>query len=219
MLQEDAPAHDSASAAAAELVAEEEQAAAKAAAKKAKKQRQKLKAKKQAQPEPSASAAESLDAHTPSDEAQPLSPESSQLMLDLPELSSSSGQHQAQRSHQHQAQGSQTHDVKQQQQQQHEAGGTSFSASSALGGAAAQENDAKDVAVEPEALHLPSCEQAANRGHTDAGFLQQLFCCPLTKVSHVIAIPDRQAFICTTAAVQQQRNAWLAGSQHQRRLS
>ena len=204
-----------AAAAAAAFRVAEEQMAAKAAAKKAKKLRQKLKAKEQA----SACVAENHDAHTPSDEAQPLSPESSQLMLDLPELSSSSGQHQAQRSHQHQAQSSQMHDVKQQQQQQHEAGGTSFSASSALGGAAAQENDAKDVAVEPEALHLPSCEQAANRGHTDAGFLQQLFCCPLTKVSHVIAIPDRQAFICTTAAVQQQCNAWVAGSQHQKRLS
>ncbi|KAL0054762.1 hypothetical protein WJX82_002004 [Trebouxia sp. C0006] len=87
-LLEDAPAHDSASAAAAELVAEEEQAATKAAAKKAKKLRQKLKAKKQAQPEPSASAAEphdactpSDDAHTSSNDAQPLSAASSQLSL------------------------------------------------------------------------------------------------------------------------------------------
>jgi len=209
LLQEVAPAHDSASAAAAELVAEEEQAAAKAAAKKAKKLRQKLKAKKQAQPEPSASVAESHDACIPSDDAQPSAAESAQLSMYLSELSSSAGQHQAQ--------GPQAHDLDHQQQQQQqqqldEAGGTSLSVLSALGAAAAQQNnDAKAVAVELAALHLPSCDQAANKGHTDADFLQQLFCCPLTKVSHVIAIPDRQAFICSTAAVQQQCNAWVAG--------
>ena len=213
MLQEDTPAHDTASAAAAELVAEEEQAAAKSAAKTAKKQRQKLKAKKQAQPEAAASAAEPHNACTPSGDVQPLSPEPAQLSMDLPELSFSSGQHQAQ--------GSPTHDLKQppppeqqQQQQQVEAEGTSLSVSSALDAAAAPGNNAAvDVAVELGGLPLPSCDQSANKGHTDADFLQQLFCCPLTKVSHVFDIPDDQAFIYTTAAVQQQCNAWVAGAQ------
>ena len=196
-------------------MAEEEQAAAKAAAKKAKKQRQKLKAKKQAQPEPSASAAEPHDAHTPSHDAPPLSPEPSQLSMDLPELSFSSGQHQAQ--------GSQTHDLKQplppEQQQQVEAEGTSLSVSSALDAAAAPGNNAVDVAVELGGLHLPSCDHSANKGHTDADFLQQPFCCPLTKVSHVFDILDSQAFICTNAEVKQQCNAWVAGSQHQNQKS
>jgi len=213
LLQEDTPAHDTASAAAAELVAEEEQAAAKSAAKTAKKQRQKLKAKKQAQPEAAASAAEPHNACTPSGDVQPLSPEPAQLSMDLPEPSFSSGQHQAQ--------GSPTHDLKQppppeqqQQQQQVEAEGTSLSVSSALDAAAAPGNNAAvDVAVELGGLPLPSCDQSANKGHTDADFLQQLFCCPLTKVSHVFDIPDDQAFIYTTAAVQQQCNAWVAGAQ------
>ncbi len=193
-------------------MAEEEQAANKAAAKKAKKQRQKLKAKKQAQPEPSASAAESHDGHTPSDDAQPWSAESSQLSMDLSELSSSAGQHRAETPQAH------NHENQQQQQQQQldEANGTSLSA---LGDAAVQETHSGDVAIELEALHLPSCDQAANKGHADADFLQQLFCCPLTKVSHVVAILDRQVFICSVAVVQQQCNAWLAGSQHQEQLS
>ena len=204
MLQEDVAAHDSA---AAELVAEEEKAAAKAAAKKAKKQRQKLKATKQAQPEQaSASVTESRGAPIPSGQAHPLSPESAQLSMDLPELSSSSGQHQAE--------GPQTNDLnQQQQQQQHEAEGTSLSASSAVGAAAAQENNAKAVAVELEALHLASCDQAANKGQKDSDFLQQLFCCPLTKVSHEVAIcTERQVRICSVAMVQQQMQclgSWL----------
>ena len=159
-------------------MAEEEQEAAKAAAKKAKKQRQKLKAKKQAQPEPAAANAEPHDACIPSEEAQPLSPGSSQLTVESSELLSSTGQHQAQ--------GPQAHDLDQQQQQQQvEAEGTSLSVSSVLVVAAAQEKDARTVAVELEGLHLPSCDQSANECHTDADFLQQLFCCPLTKVSRV----------------------------------
>ncbi len=189
-------------------MAEEEQAAAKAAARKAKKQRQKVKAKKQAQPEPyAASVADSHDARTPSDDAQNFAAESAQLSMDLYELTSSAGQHQAQ--------GSLAHDLQQQQQQQQldVAEGTSFFVSSALDAAAAQEKDAKAVARELEGLHLPSCDQSANRGHTDADFLQQLFCCPLTKVSHVLAILASQVPICSTAAVQQQCNAWVAGAQ------
>ncbi len=206
LLQEDAPAHDSASAAAAELVAEEEQAATKAAAKKAKKLRQKLKAKKQAQPEPSASAAEphdactpSDDAHTPSNDAQPLSAASSQLSL-------SAGQHQAEHPQAHKQQQQQ----QQQQQQLDGATGTSLTASA--------KTHSGHVAAELEGLHLPSCDQAASKGHTDADFLQQLFCCPLTEVSHVFDIPEDQASVCTTAAVQQQCNAWVAGCQQQERL-
>ncbi|DBA88769.1 TPA: hypothetical protein ACH3X1_004186 [Trebouxia sp. C0004] len=175
---EDASGLDSASAAAAELVAEEEQLATKAAAKKAKKQRQKLKAKKQAQPEPTASAAEPHDARIPSGQAQPLSAESAQLSMDLSQLPPSLGEHQAE--------DPRAHDLDQQQQQQFDgAERTSLSASSALGAAAAQENNAKAVAAELEALQLPPCDQAANQGHTDADFLQQLFCCPLTKATMV----------------------------------
>ncbi len=180
LLQEDAPAQDSASAAAAELVAEEQQEAAKAAAKKAKKLRQKVKAKKQAQPEAAASAAAPHDARIPTDQAHQLSPESTQFTMVSSELSSSAGQHQAE--------GYQAHGLEQQQQQQRvEAEGTSLSVSSALD-AAAREKAAQDVAVQLEGLPLPSCNQSANGGHTDAGFLQQLFCCPLTKVSHLFAI-------------------------------
>jgi len=195
-------------------MAEEEQAATKAAAKKAKKQRQKPKAKKQAQPEPSAPVAESHVARIPSDEAQPLSAESSQLSMDLSQLSSSAGEHRGEsfRAHNYENQQQQ----QQQQQQLDEANGTSLSA---LGDAAVQETRSGDVAIELEGLHLPSCDQAANKAHTDADFLQQLFCCPLTKVSHVVAILDRQVFICSVAVVQQQCNAWLAGSQHQEQLS
>ena len=202
-------------------MAEEEQEAAKAAAKKAKKQRQKLKAKKQAQPEPAAASAEPHGACIPSEDAQPLSPESSQLTMESSELLSSTGQHQAQ--------GPQTHDLDQQQQQQQqcqqqqqqqqvEAVGTSLSVSSALGAAAAQDNnDAKAVAVELSGLHLPTCDQAANKGHTDADFLQQLFCCPLTKVSHVIAIPDRQASVTLLPCSSSAMLGWLGVmSQHQK---
>ncbi|KAL0055193.1 hypothetical protein WJX82_008561 [Trebouxia sp. C0006] len=46
-------------------------------------------------------------------------------------------------------------------------------------------NAAVDVAVELGGLPLPSCAQSANKGHTDADFLQQLFCCPLTKATMV----------------------------------
>lgn len=150
----------------------DEQAAAKAAAKKAKKQRQKLKAKEQA----SASVAKSHDAHTPSDEAQPLSQESSQLSMDLSESSPSAGQPQAE--------DRQAQNVDQQQQLD-EAQGSSLSVSASLGDTAARENDAVDVSVELEALHLPSCDQATHKGQTDADFLQQLFCCPLTKATMV----------------------------------
>ena len=162
----------------------DEQAAAKAAAKKAKKQRQKLKAKEQA----SAAVAESHDAHTPSDEAQPLSQESSQLSMDLSEFSPSVGQPQAE--------DLQAQNLDQQQQQLDEAQGSSLSVSASLGDTAARENDAVDVSVELEALHLPSCDQATHKGQTDADFLQQLFCCPLTKVKHSVTIHEAQACIC-----------------------
>ncbi len=196
-------------------MAEEEQAAAEAAAKKAKKLRQKLKAKKQAQLEAAASAAESHLAHTPSDEAQPLLPESSQLTMDLPELSSSSAV-------QHQAQDPQGPDLDQQQQQQHqhqhqhqqqldEAVGTSLSVSSAVGAAAAQKKDAKAVAVELGGLHLPSCDQAANKSHTDADFLQQLFCCSLTKVDILIGVQQECSSVVFAIAQQHMQclRSWL----------
>ena len=93
------------------------------------------------------------------------------------------------------------------------------SVSSALGAAAAQQNNAKDVAAESSALHLPSCDRATHKGHTDADFLQQLFCCPLTQVSRRIAAHDEQACICIDAARQHQCNAWGTGSKLQRRLS
>ena len=121
----------------------------------------------------------------------------------------------------HLAQGPQMHGRhhhhQQQQQQQLEAEGTSVSVYSALGAAAAQQNNAKDVAAESSALHLPSCDRATHKGHT-ADFLQQLFCCPLTQVSRGIAGHDEQACICSTAAVQHQCNAWGTGSKLQRRL-
>ena len=95
------------------------------------------------------------------------------------ELSSSAGQHQAQ--------GHQMHILDQQQQQQlDEAKGSSLSVSASLSDTAATENDAVHVLTELEALHLSSSVQTANKAHTDADFLQQLFCCPLTKVSHVL---------------------------------
>jgi len=175
-----------------------EQAAVKAAAKKAKKQRQKLKAKEQA----SASVAESHDARNPSDEAQPLSPESSQLSMDLSESSPSANQHQAEDP---QAQNLD------QQQQLDEAEGTSLSVSASVGDTAARESDAVDVSVELKAMHLSSSEKTANKGQTDADFLQQLFCCPLTKVSHSVAVHNEQACICSVNMQQQtQRSSkWL----------
>ena len=136
-------------------MAEEEQAATKAAAKKAKKQ----KAKKQAQPEPAASAAESHHARMPSDDAQPSAAESAQLSMDLSELLSSSGQHQAQ--------SPQAHDIDQQQQQQQQqqqrdgAEGTSVSVSTALGAAATQEQGANDENAQPSSIQqLPESQVA-----------------------------------------------------------
>ncbi|DBB08793.1 TPA: hypothetical protein ACH3X3_007455 [Trebouxia sp. C0006] len=147
--------------------------AAKAAAKKAKKLRQKLKAKEQA----SACVAENHDAHTPSDEAQPLSPESSQLAMDSSESSPSANQPQAEYFR--------AQNLDQQQQQLDEAMGSSLSVSASVGDTAAGENDVKDVSVELKGLHLPTCDQSANKGQTDVDFLQQLFCCPLTKATMV----------------------------------
>ncbi len=162
----------------------DEKAAAKAAAKKAKKLRQKLKAKEQA----SASVAEPHGACIPSDEAQPLSPDSSQLSMDLSKSSPSANQHQAENL--------QVQSLEQGQQQLDEAEDSSLSVSASVGGTAARENDAKDVSVELKALRLPPSEKLANKGHTDADFLQQLFCCPLTKVSHSVAVHAAQACIC-----------------------
>jgi len=177
-----------------------EQAASKAAAKKAKKQRQKMKAKEQAQPEAAASAAESHDACIPSDEAQPLSAESSQLSVDLSEPSSSAGQHLAE--------DLRAQNLDQEQQQLDEAKGTSSSVSAFLGDAAARESDAKDVSVDLRAMHLPSCEEAVVEGQTDADFLQRLFCCPLTKVSHSIAVHGEHAFICSVSLAAANTMLW-----------
>ncbi len=165
----------------------DEQAAAKAAAKKAKKLRQKLKAKEQA----SASVAESHDARIPSDEAQPLSPQSSQLSMDSSESSPSANQHQAENL--------QVQNLEQGQQQLDEAKGSSLSVSASVGDTAARENDAKDVSVELKAMHLSSSGKTANKGKTDADFLRQLFCCPLTKVSHSVVVHDALARICSVS--------------------
>ena len=184
-----------AAAAAAAFRVAEEQMAAKAAAKKAKKLRQKLKAKEQA----SACVAENHDAHTPSEEAQPLSPESSQLAMDSSESSPSANQPQAEYLR--------AQNLDQQQQQLDEAMGSSLSVSASVGDTAAGENDVKDVSVELKGLHVPTCDQSANKGQTDVDFLQQLFCCPLTKVTDSVVVHDEQAFICTVNM--QQPNAML----------
>ena len=173
--------------------------AAKAAAKKAKKLRQKLKAKEQA----SVSVAEPHGACIPSDEAQPLSLESSQLCMDSSESSASANQHQAENLR--------AQNLEQGQQQLDEAMGSSLSVSASLGATAARENDAKDVSVELKAMHLSSSGKAANKGQTDADFLQQLFCCPLTKVSHSVAVHDAQACNCNVNMQQQTQRSgkWL----------
>ncbi len=177
-----------AAAAAAAFRVAEEQMAAKAAAKKAKKLRQKLKAKEQA----SASVAEPHGACIPSDEAQPFSPESSQLSMDSSESSPSANKHQAENL--------QVQNLEPGQQQLDKAKGSSLSVSASVGATAARENDAVDVSVELEAMHLSSSGKAANKGQTDADFLQQLFCCPLTKVSHSVAVHAAQACICSVSS-------------------
>ncbi|KAA6418421.1 MAG: hypothetical protein FRX49_11581 [Trebouxia sp. A1-2] len=186
-------------AAAAAMRRANEQAAIKAAAKKAKKQRQKLKAKEQAQAESSASVAESHDAPIPSDEAQPLSPESSQLTMDLSESSPSAGLHQAENP----AAQSLEH-----QPQLDEARGSSLSVSAPLGDTAARVNGAVDVSVELQVMHSSSSHKTAKKGQTDADFLQQLFCCPLTKATMVDPAIAADGHTYERSAIQD----WLAHS-------
>ncbi len=112
---------------------------------------------------------------------------------------------------QHQAENLRAQNLEQGQQQLDEAMGSSLSVSASLGATAARENDAKDVSVELKAMHLSSSGKAANKGQTDADFLQQLFCCPLAKVSHSVAVHDAQACNCNVNMQQQTQRSgkWL----------